>query len=274
MNIEQLRKMSESELRSKADAALADMDSESVSDQAKGERVAQAQFYLAELGIRKQEQERIESEKIAQRDYKLELWVIGLIGAELLLAFVGIALGWVEGNKQMEVLDKLNQSAAATAATLTAVRQAQEASLDTQKHTLENIVAMNNSLRDEMDLNFADALQYTGGMSGGGQQQVVFANSGRTTLFVWGSAFGQGPPNMQQKATVLVPGNSVSFDISQVVEKLLKMKGGSNDMSVPFTLFLKRENGTQYLSKGSFKLNPQNSFLSVDGRVTTSRKRW
>jgi hypothetical protein len=204
----------------------------------------------------------------------MEVAVIVLIGLELILAIFGIWLGYREGKQQTEALNNLNKSSGETAQTLTAVRQAQEASLDTQKHTLENIVAMNNSLRDEMDLNFADALQYTGGMSGGGQEQVAFANSGRTTLFVWGSAFGQGPPKMQQKATVLIPGNSVSFDISQVVERLVKMKGGSNEMAVPFTLFLKRENGTKYVSKGSFTLNPQNSFLSVDGRVTTSRKQW
>jgi hypothetical protein len=41
----------------------------------------------------------------------------------------------------MSVLDKLNESSSATAATLTAVRQAQEASLAIQKQTLENIVA-------------------------------------------------------------------------------------------------------------------------------------
>lgn len=118
VNIEQLRKMTESELRSKADAALEDIETATLSDQTKGERVAQAQFYLAEIARRSQEQERIESEKIAQRDYKLEKWVIWLIGAEIVLAVTAMIVGWIEGNKQLEVLDKLNQSSAATATTL------------------------------------------------------------------------------------------------------------------------------------------------------------
>ncbi len=59
VNIEQLRKMTESELRSKADAALEDIETATLSDQTKGERVAQAQFYLAEIARRSQEQERI-----------------------------------------------------------------------------------------------------------------------------------------------------------------------------------------------------------------------
>jgi hypothetical protein len=79
-----------------------------------------------------------------------------------LLAVVGIVIGWVKGIKQMEVLDKLNQSSAATAATLTAVRQAQEASLTTQKNTLDNIMAMNDALQEQIDWNFAEVLQFSG----------------------------------------------------------------------------------------------------------------
>jgi hypothetical protein len=100
---------------------------------------------------RKQAQERVESGRLAERDYKLEKWVIGLIGAELVLAVVAIIFGWVEGNKQMEILDKLNKSSAETAATLTALRQAQEASLATQKTTLDSIVAMNTALQDQLE---------------------------------------------------------------------------------------------------------------------------
>ena len=162
MNIEQLSTITEIELHTRANAHLEHLDSATESEMTKEHHVAQAQFYLAELDRRKQAQERIDSGKIAQRDYKLELWVIGLIGAELVLAVLAIILGWVEGSKQMRVLDKLNESGTATAATLTAVRQAQEASLDTQKHTLENIMAMNDALQDEMDLNVTEAVQWTG----------------------------------------------------------------------------------------------------------------
>jgi hypothetical protein len=154
MNINELSTMTEIELQARANQHLEQLDNKFASEMEKEHHVSQAQFLLAELDRRKQAKERSESEKIAARDYKLELWVIGLIGAELLLALVGIIVGWVEGSKQMDVLDKLNKSSAETAATLTLLRQAQEAALDTQKHTLENIVTMNNALQDEMDFKF------------------------------------------------------------------------------------------------------------------------
>jgi hypothetical protein len=214
MNIDELSKMNENELYARANGHLESMDSDTGDDIEKERHLLQAQFYLAEIERRKQTREGIESERIAVRDYKLELWVIGLIGAELLLAFVGIVVGWIEGSKQMDVLDKLNKSSAETAVTLTAVRQAQEASLDTQKHTLDNIVAVNDALQDEMDLNFTEALRYSGGMSGGDQERVDFLNNGRTTLFFWGSKFDGQPPKIQQKATV--PPASLSVLISLI----------------------------------------------------------
>ena len=116
MNLEQLSTMTESELHARANAHLEHLDIATESHMDKEHHVAQAQFYLAELDRRKQAQERIDNARTAQRDYVLEKWVIGLIGAELVLAVLAIVFGWVEGNKQMEVLDKLNNSGAETAA--------------------------------------------------------------------------------------------------------------------------------------------------------------
>lgn len=272
MNIDELSKMTESELYARANAHLENMDSETGDDIEKERHLLQAQFYLAEIERRKQARERVGSERIAGRDYKLELWVIGLIGAELVLALVGIVVGWVEGSKQTDVLDKLNKSSAETAATLTAVRQAQEASLDTQKHTLDNIVAVNNGLQDEMDLNFTEALRYSGGVSGGGQERVDFSNNGRATLFFWGSKFDGQPPKMQQKATVLTPGKSVSFDVSHLIKKFVETRKNSTVTLIPFELYFTRENGTKYVSKGDLQLNATNS-VWID-RMTSARKQW
>jgi hypothetical protein len=275
MNLEQLSTMTEAELQAKANEHLERLDVPMVVSSAtetnKQYQIAQAQIFLAELDRRKQEKERIESEKIAARDYKLELWVIGLIGAELLLALVGIVVGWVEGSKQMDVLDKLNKSGAETAATLTLLRQAQEAALDTQKHTLENIVTMNDALQDEMDLNFAEALQYSGGMTGGGHEEVDFSNNGRTTLFFWGSKFDGQSPKMQQKATVLTPRKSVSFDVSDLVKRFVQTRGSPAETSIPFELYFTRENGTKYVSKGAMQVNANGVWID---RMTSTRKQW
>lgn len=188
-----------------------------------------------------------------------------MIGLELIV-------GYVEGEKQARILDNLNKSSAETAATLTAVRQAQEASLDTQKHALENIVAMNNALQDEMDLNFTEALQYSGGMSGGGVERVDFSNIGRATLFFWGSKFDGQSPKMQQKAIPLAPGKSVSFDVSDLIKTTVQTRKTSTGTLIPFELYFTRENGIRYVSKGTLRPNANNG-VSID-RMISTRRSW
>ncbi len=273
MNIEQLSTMTEAELHASANVHFANLDSETGDDIEKARNISQAQLYLAEIERRKQARERLESEKIAQRDYKLELWVIGLIGAELVLAVVGIVFGWIEGHQQTKVLDQLNKSSAETAATLTAVRQAQEASLDTQKHTLENITAMNDALQDEMDLNLTEAMQYRGGTTGAGHERVDFANSSRTVLWLCGSKFGTEPTAMRQRPAMLTPGSSVPFDISDLIAKTIKAMGTATEATIPFELYVKRENGTKYVAKGTVQVNRNNN-VNYIGRMTTTRKQW
>ena len=273
MNIAQLSTMTESELHASANAHLEHVDKGTLSLLDRAHHVAQAQFYLAELDRRRQAEERAENERVAKRDYKLELWVIWLIGAELLLAVVGLVFSWIEGSKQMNVIDKLNKSSAETAATLTAVRQAQEASLETQKRTLENIVAMNNSLQDEMDLNLTEAVQYGGGATGGGHERVDLTNNGRSVLSVWGSKFGNEPPTMRKTPMVLTPGSSIPFDISRLIEKTIKAMGTATEASIPFELYLRRGNGTEYVAKGTVQVNRKNNVTYI-GRMTTTRKQW
>jgi hypothetical protein len=103
MNIEELSTMTESDLRVRANAHLEQLDNRFASLMEKEHHVAQAQVYLAELDRRKQAQERVDNARIAERDYVLEKWVIGLIGAELVLAISAIIFGWVEGNRQMAI---------------------------------------------------------------------------------------------------------------------------------------------------------------------------
>jgi len=273
-------KMRIEELRERASRLSEKFDEPDVSDQTKEHWAALAQVYLGEIDRRLQAEdrrlqaaERASSAWHAKRDFGMESLVILLIGAELAFAYVG----WREGKNQQKVFDQLNKSSAETARTLTAVREAQEASLETQKHTLENLVAMNSALQDEMDLNITEALQFSGakgsGTSGSGQEQISFSNRGRTTLFVWGSRFGGEPPKMQQKATVLVPNDSVTLNVSAVVKRFVETTGGSAPITIPFELYFKRENGTEYVSKGTLQVYQPNKNLWVD-RITSIRKQW
>jgi hypothetical protein len=267
MNIEQLSTMTEADLQATADRHLLIIDGQYTSDMEKQYHVSQAQFFLAELDRRKQTQERVESGKIADRDYKLEKWVIWLIGAELVLAVVGLLFGWIEGAKQTKVLDQLNQSGAATAATLTALQKAQEASLDTQQHTLDNIITMNNALQDQLDQNLTGAIQYGGGMSGNGIYRVNLDNNGKDVLSLWGNKFGNNSPAMKKQPTILNPGDSVTLDISDLIAKAQKQQGSSG-LNIPIELYLTRDDGTKYVAKGTIL---GNGYIP---HMTTTRKQW
>lgn len=263
--------MTEAELQAKANEHLERLDMPMVgsigTDTHKQYHLLRSQMFLAELDRRRQGKERIEGERIAARDYKLELWVIGLIGAELVLAVVGILFGWIEGAKQTKVLGQLNQSGAATAATLTALQKAQEASLNTQQHTLDNIIKMNNALQDQLDQNLTEAIQYGGGTSGNGVYTVSIGNNGKDILSLWGSKFGSNPPIMKKQPKILDPGSYVTFDISAVISKAQKQQG-SSVLTMPFELYLTRDGGTKYVAKGMIQ---GNAYIP---HMTTTRKQW
>jgi hypothetical protein len=122
-----------------------------------------------------------------------------------------------------------------------------------------------------LDLNFTEALQYGGGTTGGGQERVDFANNGRTVLFFWGSKFDGQSPKMQQKATILSPGKSVSFDVSDLIKHFKQSRGSPAETAISFELYFKRENGTEYVSKGAMQVNANGVWID---RMTSSRKQW
>jgi hypothetical protein len=272
MNLVQLSTMTEAELQAEANEHLGRLDAPMVgsltTETYKQYQIAQAQIFLSELDRRKQAKERVESEKIGVRDYKLELWVIALIGAELLLALVGVVAGWSEGRKQMDVLDKLNKSGAETAATLTTLRKEQEAALDTQKHTLENIVTMNDALQDEMDLNVTNAIIWNGiGGDASGHEVMGFANTGRTVLLLWGSKLGNESRTMRKQPIVVIPNTSFQIDVDRIMTK----KGATTQTTIPFELYFERRNGTKYVATGILQLNGNMPSVS---RMTAGRAQW
>jgi hypothetical protein len=270
MNIEELAAFSEDELKSRANACFKDYDIASA--MTREHLITEAQFYLAEIERRKQAQDRIEGANIADRDYKLELWVIGLIGAELLLAVVGLVFGWVEGKKQADILDKLNTSSAETATTLTAVRQAQEASLETQKHTLENISAMNDALQNEFDLNLLDVLQCSGSDNLG---HIFVTNRGKASLFLWGSRFDGRSPVMSKTASVIPYGGSYTLDVSPLSKKLFGESGDALQRVIPYELYLKTANGKKYVGRSNFQIARIKGNLSIfGGAISIARKEW
>jgi hypothetical protein len=100
----------------------------------------EAQSCLTEILRRRAEQtaerDRERNEEIAERDHKLEIWVIRLISVEiflsLLFGFLGLWEGWKQGkavDRQVAVLAHMDTSTVATSDSLQKLVTAQDASL-------------------------------------------------------------------------------------------------------------------------------------------------
>lgn len=105
MNFEQLEKATPAQLR---EAAKSRFDIT-----ARDHRIGnimlslEAQFYMAEMDRREAEIERRESRRVANRDFRMELIVIALIGLELIVAIWGVALSIRESRQQFQTMERL-----------------------------------------------------------------------------------------------------------------------------------------------------------------------
>jgi hypothetical protein len=141
LNVEELADLTEAQLRERANASLSGV--EPMSAMERQHHLVEAQFYIDEIERREQAREREEHGSIARRDYKLEIWVIVLIGIEILLSILGLAFGYIENKAQTNVLSELktsvgtlNESTRKTADNIEKLSKAQGDALDTQKKTL------------------------------------------------------------------------------------------------------------------------------------------
>ena len=119
----------------KAGSALSEPDS-NFDQHTKLRLLLEAQSCLAEV-IRKRaeqaaERDRRRNEELAQRDFKMEVGVMVLIGFEIVLSVVGLWMGYQQGkvlDKQTSALTHMDTSTAATADSLQKLVAAQDASL-------------------------------------------------------------------------------------------------------------------------------------------------
>jgi hypothetical protein len=140
MNVQAL---TEAELRQKAAECMKDF--ETVTSLEKQDRLAEAQFYLAEIDRRHQAIDRRHSRWIEWRDLLLELLIIGLIGSEIRFART-------EGDAQLGVLSKLQTSSEITAQTLKDVRKAQEATTSAIQPQVALLERTRGTLAAQLDI--------------------------------------------------------------------------------------------------------------------------
>lgn len=140
MNIQDL---TESELRQRANDCMSGFEGASSSE--KQDRLAEAQFCLAELERRDQAAERKHTRWIEPRDLVLELVIIFLISWEIRFAHT-------EGKAQLEVLNNLQTSSAATAEVLKDVRKSQASATSAIQSQLGLSEKTRDTLRTQLDV--------------------------------------------------------------------------------------------------------------------------
>lgn len=255
MNLEDLSRMSEAELRAKASEKLAKLE---VKFQAlpvyeEGSVLSEAQFFIDEIERRKQS-------RTGRRDLILEVVVIALIGAELIYGIVGgnqqlLVLQTLKtsADQQLVVLHNLNTSASETARTMKALGDKQDVVLATQQQTLQLTGQMNDALQNQLGLNFAPALTLLYDQS---VKSLVFQNFGKTNVFLWGVKL-EGDTRMESEPRIIAPSPSTFYKIPAEdfikIESARVPKGGSEKLH--YDVYIKAANGKKYTA--SYYLLPK-----------------
>jgi len=148
MRVEEFKKKTDDELLQTADDCFGLVEARGVQEEPA--HLLKAQFYMNEV-------DRRHDAKIARRDFLMELIVIALILLEVIIGVGGIAYSVVEGNKQAEILDRMDKSTAATATATRGVNtssQDQAAKLktlaDEQTKSLASLGQMNDKLQSSL----------------------------------------------------------------------------------------------------------------------------
>lgn len=241
MRVEELSKLSVSQLKEQADIHF--IAAETPIDADRDYELVCAQLYLTEIKNRY-------DERIAKRDFRLEIAVIVLIALELVAAVYEVIetrANASQASQQIAVLEKLNKSASDTAAALSALRIAQESALATQQHTLDNIITMNTALQDAMGLNYAVALEVS---FNEGNSHMEYANKGKTNLYLWGSKFDKDPASLSNEGRLITPQGMIYADMTSFrkqAETTIAKDGITHQF--PVELHLKSANQKSYVQK-------------------------
>jgi hypothetical protein len=100
----------------------------------------EAQFYLTAVA-------RKRDERVARRDFRLEVAVIVLLGIEIVLSLIFGIVAIHEGTQQAEILGKVKQSTADTATAMQIAKDSLKTLADDQDKSLDRLKDMNDNLQ-------------------------------------------------------------------------------------------------------------------------------
>jgi hypothetical protein len=125
----------------------------------------EAQFYLTAVARKRDEQVAERDKQLSERSYKLEKWVLWLIGAEIVLSILGIVIGAWEGHAQSQVLDNISTSTSASASAMSAA--------STSLNTLAAQQTASVGQLQQMNTNLQNSSTKTGVMARASQKQLA-----------------------------------------------------------------------------------------------------
>lgn len=219
MTVEEFEEATEQDLRNRANQLF-----EEASNAGKLVRTAlltEARFYLDEIDRR---DDRFRS----RRDFWMEFAIIVLIVVEIALSVVGLR----GARDEFQVLDSLEASSSATAATLTALQQTTE--------------QLKSAAQEQVALEYVVALKiYVDAANG----RLEITNEGRTLVTFWGMKIAARSAEMQAAPSILVPGAPHSVPAEQILAIATEQMNKNHVASISLILFLKNERSEDYLAR-------------------------
>jgi len=299
MRVEEFKQLSDAELRQRANECLAivDVPSEYIVHAAK---LLQAQLYMNEISRRNDEKIAIRDGEMADRSFKMEIWVIVLIGIEILIGVGGIAFGFIEGNKQATILDDMKKSTAATAATLQTqgtifdtingntaetaktmekLQKAQDASLTAQqnslatlKDTLKSIGLMDVALQQQLNLAFAVSITITADESA---KSITVANLTKTAVYIVGAKYDNEAPSKFADARFIPPNANYSFFLETIFKSASEEVPRGSQRKVPLDLYVQSADGQEYVAHGLLLEKWENEVMKIYTTITSVKpEKW
>jgi hypothetical protein len=209
----------------------------------------EAQFYM-------QERDRRENSRVSLRDFRMERWVIVLIGLEIILALLGIWLTIREaGNEdtlmksQNTILTNLQQSSASTAKAIEGLQEITKSMSDStaaSARTLASLVSttqgVNRGVHDQLSLFYDPSVTLVFDQAA---KRLTFANTGRTSVTIT-SAKGSDGVNEVESPRMVAAGSSYFFDISSWYSTLSNQIPKGSTKTITFSIEIKNELGKAF----------------------------
>jgi len=248
MKLADFEKATTEELRQTVDALFAGAEEAGFIAQREA-RWSEARFYIAEI-------ERRGHDRVARRDFWMEVAVIALILIEIILSVYGIRLAIKQGNdadalmtKQTAVLDQLNANMQATAQVL----QASQATMQSMNERLG--MELGRMARIELLFSFSQVP---------GRQMTEIYNRGNTDLQFWGYRLGNFPPRIDKKPMLLKGGAKIEH-----VPNMLSDIHNATTSTAQIEIYVRDDFSNEFVGQGQLPVGPnvtQSGYNNFGGR--------